>query len=59
MLGSTKVYTNQMLNNITQAQVDEELERITQGDARSGFSVVQRQAHVHESHAGAARGASG
>ena len=40
MLGttSTKVHTNQMLNSITQAQVDAELERVARGDARPGFS---------------------
>ena len=37
VLSSTKVHTNQMLNNITQAQSDSELERITQGSARPGF----------------------
>ena len=40
-LASEKAHTNQKLNNITLAQVNAELERIRDGDARANFSELR------------------
>jgi hypothetical protein len=44
-----------MLNNISQAQVDEELERIAQGDARSGSASTTASSYTPTPRGGGTR----